>query len=173
VSSLIKQESQTLSLLESLSQTSLVLWVAESDYGYPFVLTMHAIGMALVVGIMLILNLRVLGLAKGISLTSLRAFFRVAWIGLAINLVSGSLLFCANYTAFLHNTAFITKISLLIVGGIGTGVLAKELKLRTINNAAGVELPSQKARVIAAILVVVWLSAITAGRIVGYTSVPE
>jgi hypothetical protein len=62
---------------------------------------------------------------------------------------------------------------LLIVGGIGTGVLAKELKLRTINNAAGVELPSQKARVIAAILVVVWLSAITAGRIVGYTSVPE
>ena len=161
-----------MSILESLSQTSLVLWVAESDYGYPFVLTMHAIGMALVVGIVLALNLRVLGLAKGISLAALREFFRVAWIGLAINLVSGSLLFCANYTAFLHNTAFITKLSLLIVGGIGTGVLAKELKLHT-TSAMGSEMPSQKARLIAAISVIVWLGAITAGRIVGYTSVPE
>jgi hypothetical protein len=162
-----------LQFLESLSETELVRWVAESDYGYPFVLTMHAIGMALVVGIVLIVNLRVLGCAKRISLASLRAFFRVAWLGLAINVVSGSLLFCANYTAFLHNVAFITKISLLIVGGIGTGVLARELNLSTVTDATGIELPSQKARAIAAILVIVWLGAITAGRIVGYTSVPE
>ena len=161
-------------ILETWSQSSLVRWVAESDYGYPFVLTLHAIGMALVVGIVLMLNLRVLGFAKGISLASLRKFFQIAWLGLAINVVSGSLLFCANYTAFLHNVAFITKISLLVAGGFATIALAKELRISTVvADANGLELPSQKARLMAAVSVFLWLGAITAGRIVGYTSVPE
>ncbi|HYM34800.1 MAG TPA: hypothetical protein VET48_05345 [Steroidobacteraceae bacterium] len=159
-------------LLEDWSQSELIRWVAESDYGYPFILTLHAIGMALVVGIVLILNLRVLGFATKISISSLRMFFKIAWLGLAINVMSGTLLFLANYTAFVHNVAFITKISLLNVGGAATGLLAKELNLSTVI-AAGVEMPSRKARVIAGISVVLWLGAITAGRIVGYTSMPE
>jgi hypothetical protein len=162
-----------LQLLETLSQSSLVRWVAESDYGYPFVLTLHAIGMALVVGIVLVFDLRVLGFAQGISMTALRKFFRVAWFGFAVNLTSGSLLFLANYTAFLRNVAFLTKISLLIIGAIGTVMLAKELKPNTNSPDADVAVASQKARVIAVVCVLVWLSAITAGRIVGYTSVPE
>jgi hypothetical protein len=161
-----------LQLLEDWSQSELVRWVAESDYGYPFILTLHAIGMALVVGIVLILNLRVLGFATKISISSLRLFFKIAWLGLAINVMSGTLLFLANYTAFLHNVAFITKISLLIVGGAATGLLAKELNLSTMISA-GIEIPSRKARVIAGISIFLWLGAITAGRIVGYTSMPE
>jgi hypothetical protein len=160
-----------LQLLEEGSQSAIVRWVAESDYGYPFVLTLHAIGMALVVGIMLILDLRVLGFARGVSLTALRSFFRVAWLGLAINVISGSLLFLANYTAFLHNVAFITKLSLLTVAGIGTVLLASELKVSVV--ATDGEMPSNRARMIAAALAILWLGAITAGRIVGYTSMPE
>jgi hypothetical protein len=163
-----------LELLETWSQTSLVRWVAESDYGYPFVLTLHAIGMALVVGIMLMVDLRVIGFAKDISIASLKRFFLIAWIGLAINATSGALLFLANYTAFLHNTAFITKLSLLVVAAFGTAWLTKELKLSGISaDSTGAEIPSQKARVLAVALVILWLGAIAAGRIVGYTSMPE
>lgn len=161
--------------LEGLSQSDLVRWVAESDYGYPWVLTAHAIGMAFVVGIMLVFDLRVLGLATQIPLSVLRRFFIVAWIGFAINLTSGTLLFLANYTAFIKNTAFITKISLLIVGALGTWGLTREIYVRSpiVTGSAGIETTTQRARMFAAILVVIWLGAITAGRIVGYTDVPE
>jgi hypothetical protein len=157
-----------LNLFESWPQTSLVRWVAESDYGYPTVLTLHSIGMALVVGIVLMIDLRIVGFAKTVSLTALRRFFFVMWIGFAINLVSGSLLFLANHTAFLHNTAFLTKLSLLIVGAIATAFLSRDVAQ---SNDSGQVSP--RARVIAAISIAVWLGAITAGRIVGYTSVPE
>ena len=157
--------------LDTLSQSALILWVAESDYGYPTILTLHSIGMALVVGIMLIIDLRVLGVAKVISYSGLRKFFLFAWIGLGINAGSGTLLFLANYSAFLSNVAFITKIILLIIGGIATYFLSKDLQLHSITNHS-IEIPSNKARVIAAVCVFLWLGAITAGRIVGYTSIP-
>jgi hypothetical protein len=156
-----------LNFLESLSQTALVRWTAESDWGYPIVLTSHAIGMALVVGILLMLDLRVLGLGNKMSFDSLRIYFRVAWVGLIVNAISGTLLFLANYTAFLHNTAFLAKISLLAIGGLATWSLVREI------SSSSPDQPSRRARIIASMCIAIWLGAIVAGRIVGYTSVPE
>jgi hypothetical protein len=161
-----------LSLLETVAHTALVVWVAESDYGYPIVLTAHAIGMALVVGIALIFDLRVLGYARRMPLAVFDELFRVAWLGFAVNLVSGTLLFLANYTAFIHNTAFITKIILLIAAGIATWLLARAVDIEGAV-AGRAELATTRGKVIAAVCLVLWLGAITAGRIVGYTSVPE
>jgi len=153
-----------LNFLESISQTALVRWAAESDWGYPIVLTTHALGMGLVVGIFLMFDLRVLGVGAQIPIASIRSFFRVAWFGVVINVLSGTLLFFINYTAFLHNTAFLTKISLLITAGIGTWLLAREVSAPDV---------TQRAKLIATLCVLLWFGAIVAGRIVGYTSVPE
>lgn len=160
--------------LESFSETPLMIWVIESNYGYPIVLSMHAVGMALVIGIMLTFNLRVLGIATAIPLSSITRFFKVAWVGLCINVISGTLLFCGNYSAFLHNTAFLSKLSLLLAGSFGTWFLAKEVRSSiSFDSQEAVEIVNNKAKIIAAALVLLWLSAIIAGRIVGYTSIPE
>jgi hypothetical protein len=156
-----------LGILEAISQSSLVQWVAASDWGYPIVLTAHALGMALVVGIMMMFDLRVIGFAARVPLTTARLFFPVAWYGFAVNLVSGTLLFFANYTAFLHNTAFLTKISLLLLGAVVTFFLSRELFER---NEQAV---TSTAKAMAWVCLILWLGAIVAGRIVGYTSVPE
>jgi hypothetical protein len=115
----------------------------------------------------LMLDLRVLGLASKISFDSLRIYFRVAWVGLIVNAISGTLLFLANYTAFLHNTAFLAKISLLAIGGLATWSLVREI------SSSSPDQPSRRARIIASACIAIWLGAIVAGRIVGYTSVPE
>lgn len=152
-------------LFERLVNSQLVQWVAASDWGYPIVLTLHAIGMALVVGIVMMFDIRVLGYARRISIAGFPQLFPVLWLGVVINVCSGSLLFLANYTAFIRNTAFLTKISLLVVGGIATYFLHHDVKA---SDPAG-----SRAKVIAALSLLVWLGAIAAGRIVGYTSVPE
>ena len=127
--------------------------------------------MALVIGIMLVVDLRVIGAVKVLSFNTLRTFFTVAWIGLAINAGSGTLLFLANYSAFLTNTAFITKIVLLSVGAVLTVVLSKLLSPFASTNEETITYPSN-ARILATVCLIIWLGAITAGRIVGYTSVP-
>lgn len=130
-----------------------MIWVIEPNYGYPIILSMHAVGMALVIGIMLMFNLRVLGIARAIPLSSIARFFKVAWIGLCINVVSGTLLFCGNFSAFTHNTAFLTKLSLLLLGSVGTWFLAKEVR-RSISLSSNevIDIASNKAKIIAAVL---------------------
>jgi len=152
-------------VLDYISQTAPVLWVAESDWGYPIVLTLHSIGMALVVGIIFMFDLRVLGLGSRVSVRSFDAFFPLAWLGLGINAISGTLLFLANHTAFLHNTAFLTKLALLAAAAVCTWLLARRDDLDTEIGGA--------ARGLAAASLLLLLGAITAGRIIGYTSVPE
>ncbi len=159
--------------LDTLSQTSLIDWVMASDYGYPIVLTFHAIGMALVVGLMLILNLRIVGLANAVNLSSLPRFFLFAWIGLAINLVSGTLLFLGNYSAYLENASFLIKISLLIGGCIFTYVLIRGLKKHDLwEHSSNSDAIPNSLKSLSIICICLWLGAITAGRTVGYTLLP-
>ncbi len=155
-----------MSLLETISQSALIRWVAESDWGYPIVLTAHALGMGLVVGILLMFDLRVLGVASQVPFHALRRYFRVAWFGLVVNAISGTLLFFVNYTAFLHNVYFLSKMSLLVLAAIGTRLLTRE-------TARASDEVSRRASWLAGVCVVLWFGAIIAGRIVGYTSVPE
>ena len=148
-------------MLDYLSQTALILWIAESDWGYPIVLTLHSIGMALVVGIVFMFDLRILGLARRIQFAAFDAFFPIAWVGFVINLMSGTMLFLANPSVFLSNTAFITKLVLLSCAAAVAFVLGR----RDLENIA--------SRMLAAASLVLLLGAITAGRIIAYTNVPE
>ena len=70
-------------------------WVRSSTAGYPSMIALHALGMAIMVGLSLLLDLRILGWFAGIPLPALRRFFGLAWVGFGINFVSGSMLFSA------------------------------------------------------------------------------
>ena len=71
------------------------MWAAQSDYGYPILLSIHSIGMAAVVGILLIFSIRVLGYATSIPLQAIEQLLPIAWLGFFLNLGSGSVLFMA------------------------------------------------------------------------------
>jgi len=54
------------SVFEWLEETRLALWVGESLWGYPLLLSLHIVGLAMVAGIFTMLNLRLLGVLKEI-----------------------------------------------------------------------------------------------------------
>ena len=141
-----------MSFFDSIANTSLILWVIESNWGYPIVISAHAIGMSLVVGIILVFCLRVLGFAKAIPLASIKQLMPWLLIGAVINVCSGLMLFFANYKMFMSNTAFITKIILLIIGSIAAWIMNKEIvtPLQTEPSAQTVTL---RGKAIAAIYV--------------------
>jgi hypothetical protein len=145
-------------------------WVQTSDYGFPLLLAAHSIGLAGVVGILVILNLRVLGYAEGIPIAALSRLMPVAWLGFVINALSGLLLFMANATRLVTNWAFLLKMSFVLLGGIVTWILWRNLNQRSGQGRSitGDFSITQAARVTAGISLGVWFAAIIFGRIIAY-----
>ena len=94
------------------------VFIRESLWGYPIVLSSHAIGMGIVMGVAIALNLRVLGYAKDISLLAFDKLFIVGWIGFIINLISGLILFAGSTTQYFYQGTFQLKIGAILLGGI-------------------------------------------------------
>ena len=86
----------------------LSVWVreAESLLAFPAIIALHAIGMGLLVGANIAMDLRVLGFAPRIPLSVLDALFPVMAIGFSVNAVSGVLLLLAYPTKALTNPLF-------------------------------------------------------------------
>jgi hypothetical protein len=137
--------------------------VRSSTPGYPSMIALHAIGMAIMVGLSLVIDLRVLGWFAGIPLPALQRFFKIAWIGFGINFVSGSALFAAQATSYIVDWVFLTKMGLVLLGAITAGILQPATA-----NAGATGAVSGGTKAIAGIAIVFWLVAIVMGRLTAY-----
>jgi hypothetical protein len=144
-------------------------WVLTSDYGFPILLAFHSIGLAGVVGILTMLDLRVLGLGKGIPLASFSRLMPVAWLGFTINALSGTLLFMANAGRLLNNWGFLLKMSGVVLGGAISWALWKQLRQTPqVVGAPKVYAVTRPAQIIASVSLLVWLGTIVFGRLTAY-----
>src|SRR2546427_6490986 len=88
---------------------------------WPMCETLHFIGLALLMGIVSVLDLRMLGMAKELPLGPLQRLMPFAILGFTINLVTGLLFFTGDPTQYIHNVAFGFK--LLFIGLAGVNVI--------------------------------------------------
>ena len=155
-------------VFEWLEMTALAIWVGESLWGYPIMLGMHAIGLATVVGIFVMLDLRMLRVIRGVSFKAFLSLFRLAWIGLFINAFSGSALFTSQATTFVENAPFLIKISAVLSGVIIGIFIQRRLKLRAADwDNADTNIESS-ATALATLSLACWIGAIFAGRLIAY-----
>ena len=103
-------------------------WITNSDWGFPIMLVFHSWGMAAVVGILVMLDLRILGLAKVAPLSAFQRMMAVAWVGFFINLVSGVLMFMADANRLIVNWSFLMKMTCVVLGGIVTAILWRRMR---------------------------------------------
>lgn len=155
-------------MLEWLEYTSLSIWVAESIWGYPIMLSLHIIGLAVVVGIFTVYNFRLLGLFNSLEFEPFLDFFRLAWLGLLVNFVSGFTLFSSQATFYVTNIPFLVKIFSIIAGSL----LAFKIQLRLQSNLNAWDertaQPNKKDHSFAVISMALWTSAIFGGRLIAY-----
>lgn len=81
--------------------------------------TVHFIGLSLLAGVTILINLRLLGLMKGIPFAALDRLLPWGLLGLGINVVSGLLFFIGDPTQYDANPAFILKM-ICLVPAVGT-----------------------------------------------------
>ncbi len=155
-------------MLEWLEYTSLSIWVAESIWGYPIMLSLHIVGLAVVVGIFTVYNFRLLGFFNSLEFEPFLDFFRLAWLGLLVNFVSGFTLFSSQATFYVTNVPFLVKIFSIISGSLLA--LKIQLRLRSMVKAREnrITKPNWEDRFYAIISLIIWTSAIFSGRLIAY-----
>lgn len=153
-------------MLAWLESSALARWVLESEsiLALPTVLTLHTMGLAVLVGSAWVLDLRLLGLWREIPLAAMRVLYRPMWIGLGINIVTGILLFMATATQRATSPTFLTKM-FFVACGVSTLVL---IQRHVYGPTADPEKPSGMARGLAIGSMLAWTAAVTAGRMLGY-----
>ena len=162
-------------LLTTIEGLALATWARESPsiWAYPTILTLHTVGLAIVVGVNVVVDLRLLGCAPRIPFHALRALFPIMWWGFAINFASGLLLFMADATTKSGQQVFYVKLALIVLALVVARTVSKRLRRqdasspaeagRDIGNAAGSHL-----RILAVLSLFLWAGAIVAGRLMAY-----
>jgi hypothetical protein len=93
-------------------------FVLSLPYGWPSLETLHFIGLSLLIGVVLLIDLRMLGVMKNVAFPPLHRLLPWAILGFGINLVSGMLFFVASPEQYAHNIAFIWKLILMMLAGL-------------------------------------------------------
>jgi hypothetical protein len=155
-----------MAFLEWLQTTWVAELVATSLWGYPLFETIHSIGMAMLIGSLGLINLRVLGYKPELPMLGLRELLPLAWLGFTLNAVSGTLLFTSDAVYFFGKWTLRIKLLLVVLGGLNAALLGR----RVFREAAGA--PAAPAalgtKVIALLSLVFWLGAVCFGRLIAY-----
>ena len=106
-----------------LQSSRLGTWVAETLWADPLLETFHALGMAMLIGSLGLINLRVLGYKPQLPLLGTRDLLPLAWIGFTLNAVSGIVLFTSDAIYFFSSYTFRIKIVLIVLGGLNAMLL--------------------------------------------------
>jgi len=154
-------------LLTSLEASPFSAWLRESPsiWAYPTILTLHTLGLGVLVGANWMVDLRVLGFARAIPLGVLARAFPIMWAGFWLNAATGVLLFVAD-PAKATTAIFMWKLAIIAVG------VAVVLLLKRWLYGRGVEMDcaSFGVKTMAALSLVIWIAAIATGRWMAYAT---
>jgi len=156
-------------IFKTVEESGLSMWIRNSPslFAFWFVITCHAIGMGLLVGASLIIDLRILGVARDLPLSPLQGLYRIVWVGFWIQIISGTLLLIAYPTKAFMNWDFYLKMGLIAVAV----VVMRMIRNRVFGDATMTEpVMMMKGRTLAMVSLILWLGAVTAGRMLAYTA---
>lgn len=156
-------------LAERLEYSSVGVWIGESRYAYAALEGIHLVGLAVAVGLLFVVDLRLLNVFfRQVPVRDLTRQLR-PWIfwGFSVILLTGVLLFWSSAGRMLNSPAFAIKTALLLVG-LGNATLFElhSARLPAIRENH-VVLP-RRIRYAAIASLTIWTLTIVAGRMTAY-----
>jgi hypothetical protein len=158
------------SVLESLQSSALASWMRYTNPAMPIVEAVHVVAAVLLFGSVLIVDLRLLGLADSARPYTRvsRETLRLTWLAFAVAAITGSLMFTTSPLTYFANAAFRLKAVALLAAGLNMAVF----QLATGRHAAmwnGNAVPPRAARVAGLLSVLLWAAVVLLGRWIGFT----
>ncbi len=135
---------------------------------YPSVEIVHIAGIALLVGSIVILDLRLLGLSRSLPVRRLAAHI-LPWSAASFVLIvpSGLAMFVAHAGDLISNPVFAVKICLILLAGANAGIFHAGV-FRGAGEWDVDVMPPAAARIAAGVSLLLWISVIACGRLLAY-----
>lgn len=132
------------------------------EWAFPLVESLHFMGLAFSIGTVAIVDLRLLGIGmRRQSASELAADLRIwTWIGLAVMLITGPLMFSADAVNYHSNPSFQFKMVCLVMALVFHGTLHR----RAIGSAT----PSLSVKLSGAVSLVLWTCVVAGGRMIAF-----
>ena len=153
-------------MLEWLSNSALAGALTTYPTLYILANAAHILSIGLLIGAILPLDLRIIGLFRGARLSVLGPFLsHSAMVGVIMAILSGAVIFTVNANEYAANPAFLTKLGLLLAG-IGNAVILRANP--AWHRALDDEEPRPSIKIAAGLSILIWVAAIIAGRWIGF-----
>jgi hypothetical protein len=150
----------------ALQESAYAFAIRDSTWIYPTANLTHILGLALLIGSILILDLRVLGVGRSVSIDARsRLTTPFSILGICLSLASGSVLFSADAGALETHPIFRLKMAILavaLVNAVLFRLLWRRRMVEWTNAVPGF------TKLQAALSGIAWLSVGSCGRLIAY-----
>jgi len=157
---------QSSDVFEWLEYSSLAVFIRQSPLLFPAIEIVHIVGFIVLVGSAVLFDLRLLGVAKKLSVKDV-ADYVLPWSrrSLIVVVPSGLLLFISQAEALSTNVVFGLKLILILMAFTNAGIFHR-FTFPSVSNWSTSTPPAAKAA--AFISLALWTSVITCGRLIAY-----
>jgi hypothetical protein len=157
-------------LISYLENSTLADNIRENDVLFPLIESVHVLAICLVVGSILVVDLRLLGLAyvhRSVSAVT-RGILPLTWCAFIVAVASGGLMFISNATKYLGNGFFLAK--LVLIGAAGLNMLIFHvISARNQGQWENDKRPPLAARLAGGVSILIWIAVVACGRWIGFT----
>ena len=155
----------------NLQNTPLGLGIAEAEWWFPSIETVHVISLVTVIGVIAVMDLRLLGLTSGSkSVVAMeRDTVPLTWGAFAIAAITGLLMFVSKAATYMENPYFLWKMGLMALAAINMLIFHRVISQGVEEwGQPGHRIPTA-AKVSGLLSLALWIMIPLLGRIVGFT----
>lgn len=154
-------------VLSWIETTWLGMQMREQFWLYPLMETIHFTGLCVLFGALLVVDLRVMGVAKFINMKAAMKFIPVAIMAFGVNLATGIAFLCADPFRYFPNIGFQWKMGFIFIAGLNAlwFWFGEHKELYLLADGEDAEF---RAKFIAALSLVLWVGVIVGGRMIPY-----
>jgi hypothetical protein len=154
-------------ILTWMRDSALAVMIVNNIWVFPTLETLHFIGLILLMGSLLVIDLRFLGLAPRIPLNAVLGFLPLSLLGFLINLTTGILFLFSDPYHYYENLSFRLKMLAVLLAGLNALWFKLSLNLKSLPGQSSGK-PSMRIRLIAGLSLLLWTSVIVFGRMIPY-----
>jgi hypothetical protein len=156
-------------ILQWLNDTSLAEAIRDSVWIFPAIETVHVIAIALVVGSIMRLDLRLAGLLwRNRPVTGVSGqMLPWTWASFVVAAIFGLLLFASKPFTYLQILFFDVKMFLIVLAGLNM-VIFQHVSFKGVEKWDRSPMPPTAVRVAGSLSLAFWLSVLVCGRLIGF-----
>ena len=154
-------------LVQFLESSMLNNWILSTAWFWPSLEIIHFIGLSLLLGSMLIIDVRLAGFVKAMNIMATHRLLPLAGVGFFINLITGMLFFVGDPARYVVNIGFQIKMLLILIAGLNALWFALKISPVIMNWDPYGDTPFL-AKLIAYISLISWVGVLLLGRLIPY-----